>query len=135
MKFRNEYNYLSNMYSSPIKLNGLVFGSAEAAFQAYKCTNLKDVEHIATLSGVEAKRYGRKVELKPDWNTFRLTAMKHVVRQKFIQNPHLAAKLLATTEHIQEDNTWNDTFWGVCNGRGQNHLGKILMDVRDSLRK
>ena len=34
-----------------------------------------------------------------------------------------------------EGNTWNDTFWGVCNGQGQNWLGKILMLVRSELNK
>ena len=38
-------------------------------------------------------------------------------------------------EELIEGNTWNDTYWGVCNGRGQNHLGKILMKVRSLLKE
>ena len=34
---------------------------------------------------------------------------------------------------LVEDNWWGDKFWGVCNGEGENHLGKLLMKIRDEL--
>ena len=53
-----------------------------------------------------------------------------LVTEKFKQNPELKQKLLETgNQELIEGNTWNDTFWGVCNGQGQNWLGKILMLV------
>ena len=37
-------------------------------------------------------------------------------------------------EYLEEGNTWHDTYWGVCNGKGKNKLGKILMQVREELK-
>jgi len=34
-----------------------------------------------------------------------------------------------------ERNYWRDTFWGFCGCRGENHLGRILMDLRAELRR
>jgi ribA/ribD-fused uncharacterized protein len=75
------------------------------------------------------------VKLRSDWTEIRLEIMEKIVRAKFWQNPHLARKLVATGDQkLVEGNRWNDTFWGVCRGVGENHLGKILMRVREELR-
>lgn len=141
MFFRNEYAFLSNMYhlKNPIcvKKGGKVinFYSVENYFQALKCVNIEDVLKIASLSPVEAKRYGRRVTLRPDWLKIRVEVMYRGLKIKFAKNPELAEKLKALKDtHIQEDNTWNDYFWGVCQGRGSNTLGKLLMQVRDELK-
>ena len=60
--------------------------------------------------------------------------MKRVIKAKFQQHPYLKEKLLALNEYIVEDNTWNDKFWGRCNGKGENNLGKILIEVRQELK-
>ena len=57
--------------------------------------------------------------------------MERLVREKFRQHPDLLQRLKALNGLIQEDNTWGDRYWGVCNGTGQNKLGKILMKIRD----
>ena len=62
--------------------------------------------------------------------------MEEIVRAKFYQNPQLAEKLIATADRkIVEGNTWHDTFWGVdaATGKGENHLGVILMKIREEL--
>jgi predicted NAD-dependent protein-ADP-ribosyltransferase YbiA (DUF1768 family) len=59
-----------------------------------------------------------------------------LLRQKFT-DPGLRARLLATgTALLREGNWWRDTFWGVDQrtGAGQNHLGRLLMEIRDELR-
>ena len=61
--------------------------------------------------------------------------MQEIVQAKFEQNPVLAKWLLNTGDaKLIEGNTWNDRYWGVCAGIGQNKLGKILMKVRDNLK-
>jgi ribA/ribD-fused uncharacterized protein len=141
MLFRNEYAFLSNMYAlkNPIcaKKGGVLvkFYSVENYFQASKCINIQDVLKIASLSPVEAKRYGRHVALRKDWSEIRVKVMYNGLKVKFAKNPELAEKLKALKDtYIQEDNTWNDYFWGVCRGRGSNTLGKLLMQVRDELK-
>ena len=58
------------------------------------------------------------------------------IRATFSQNEDLKEKLLDTgNEHLEEGNTWGDKIWGTVNGKGQNNLGKILMMVREELRK
>ena len=61
--------------------------------------------------------------------------MYEIVLNKFSQNEELREKLIATgDEYLAEGNTWHDTYWGVCNGKGKNKLGKILMQVREELK-
>ena len=77
---------------------------------------------------------GKTLDMRPDWDDVRLNIMYDIVLAKFAQNPHLAEKLLATGDaELEEGNTWNDRFWGVCppgSGDGENHLGKTLMRIR-----
>ena len=59
--------------------------------------------------------------------------MADLIDQKF-DHPHLRDLLLATKQRVLiEGNTWGDTFWGVCNGVGQNHLGRTIMEKRRQL--
>jgi ribA/ribD-fused uncharacterized protein len=134
MLFRDKFYFLSNMYPCTIKLGKYTFKCAEAAFQAAKCP--QRINEFVNLNGFEAKKLGRTVQLRPDWNEKRLYFMEKIIRAKFNQNPDLAKRLCYISVHtpIVEDNTWNDTFWGVCNGKGENHLGKILMQVRLELK-
>ena len=85
-----------------------------------------------------SKKLGRRVKLRPDWEEVKVGLMEEIVRAKFTQNEELKALLLATGEaYLEEGNTWHDTCWGVDakTGEGQNHLGKILMKVRDELKE
>ena len=76
---------------------------------------------------VQAKRLGRKVKLRDDWEEVKLEIMTEIVSQKFLQHPHLIEMLLQTgDEELIEGNKWD-----VCKGKGENHLGKILMKIRD----
>lgn len=78
---------------------------------------------------------GRNVVLRDDWERVKLNVMKEILIIKFTTNQGLAEMLLATgEEQLVEGNTWNDHYWGVCNGVGQNHLGKLLEEVRAMLR-
>ena len=133
MVFRGEYYFLSNMYNCPITIYGVPYKCAEAAFQSFKVPLCKRSMFI-NKNGYEAKRLGRLVKLPSNWDAVRTEAMMTVIYEKFKQNADLRERLLATgNEHIQEDNDWNDKFWGVCNGEGCNMLGKILMNVRESM--
>ncbi|MBB6003828.1 NADAR family protein [Arcicella rosea] len=68
-----------------------------------------------------------------DWDSKRLYIMTELLILKF-SNPILLAKLLETKDkYLIEGNEWNDTFWGVCNNRGRNYLGRILMNIRERI--
>lgn len=133
--FEGEYAFLSNFYEHPISNGVITFPTNEHYFQAMK--TLEDDERLAIARAEtpgKAKRMGRSVKLRSDWESIKLDVMETAVRIKFT-DPELAAKLIATgNEELVEGNWWNDTFWGVCNGVGENHLGKILMKVRADIK-
>ncbi len=117
--------------------DGLCFGSGEAAFQAQKCIDRTDRLMFRDMRPSEAKRAGRRVLLRPDWEHIKVELMEEIVRAKFTQNADLAHMLLSTVDRLlREGNTWHDTCWGVdyVTGEGENHLGKILMKIREELR-
>lgn len=134
--FCGEYVFLSNFYPCKIKAWGLEFNSVEILFQASKCANeedrLKFVNFSAEESG-KAKRLGRKIKLRSNWEDVKLSYMRHLLELKF-KNEDLKSMLISTgDEELIEYNYWNDTFYGVCNGVGSNHLGKLLMELRTNL--
>lgn len=132
MYFKNNYYFLSNMHPCEIKIDidgtQYAFSCVESAYQAHKCPS-RSSEFIG-LNGYEAKRLGKKVELRNDWDDIKSALMKELVKQKF-SNLDLLGKLKEIEGEIVETNNWGDTFWGKCYGKGQNVLGKILMEIRD----
>ena len=136
-EFKGEYRFLSNFYThNLIKVGDITWISAEHAYQAAKSLNPNDWNWIiSTPSPSEAKRIGRLVKLRPDWEDIKLAVMKEIVTAKFSQNLNLRDMLLATgTQELVESNNWGDTFWGRCNRVGKNYLGLILMEVREELK-
>lgn len=135
-RFIGEYEFLSNFYPTPIYDNdGKEYPTVEHYFQAMKTFNLQKRELIRLAeSPGKAKRISRLVQLREDWEDRKLDIMEKALIQKF-QIPKLREKLLATgDEELVEGNFWNDTYWGVCKGEGENHLGKLLMNIREKIR-
>ena len=131
--FRGKHYFLSNFYEADVNYLGLSYQTVEAAFQAQK--DLSRSHEFQNISPAESKRLGRRVRLRSDWNDIRITIMRDLLWAKFSQNPDLAQKLIETGDaQLIEGNSWNDTFWGISNNRGQNHLGKLLMDTREKLK-
>lgn len=132
--FRDAYAFLSNFYDVPVEYNGLCFCNSEAAFQAQKTVDETERVQFTNLDASNAKRLGRIISLRDDWERVKIQVMYEVCYAKFTQNPRLAKWLIETGDEILvEGNTWNDKFWGVCNGEGANNLGKILMAIRTEL--
>ena len=136
--FRGENAFLSNFYECPVIYDGLEFGSAEAAFQAAKCECMGERMKFISLDPNQAKRLGRHVRLRSGWDEVKLMVMRDIMEAKF-RNPELKRKLLATGDAtLIEGNYWGDSYWGITKGgtgEGENHLGRILMPVRQQLRK
>lgn len=137
-RFREQYAFLSNFWEAPVTYQGLTYGSGEAAFQAQKCMTEEEKLPFTEMRPAKAKKAGRQVRLRPDWETVKVSIMEEIVRAKFTQNENLGQLLLGTGDAmIEEGNTWHDLCWGVDakTGKGQNHLGKILMKVREELKE
>lgn len=131
--FFGEYRWLSNFYPSLIWMDGLHYPFVENAYQAAKTNDYKLKKQFQMLSPKEAKKLGNYVELRSDWEDVKYSIMEYCCYQKF-QDPVLKSWLLSTGDaELIEGNYWNDTYWGICKGVGQNNLGKILMKVRGEL--
>lgn len=138
--FKGKYEVLSNFAPVRVPLLGVNYPTAEHAFQAMKFLERHHRESIRTASTpAEAKRRGRTLPLRADWERIKDDAMLEVLRAKFnyMYHPRVAAKLLSTgTQLLKEGNTWGDTYWGVDADtlKGQNKLGLLLMTVRVELK-
>ena len=135
--FTGPHQFLSNFYLAEIDFEDATYASVEHAYQAAKTRDRREREQVRRAkSPGAAKRAGRRVILRPDWDSIKIEVMRRLVRQKFYTDSVLAGRLRATgAQELIEGNSWNDTFWGQCPlGVGFNHLGKILMEVRGELR-
>ena len=135
-KFHKEYDFLSNFYEHPIVADHFKYQTLEHAFQAAKTEHVKEKIAIAAAKTPgKAKRLGKKVTLIPHWDDKKIGIMRELVRKKF-EHKKLRQLLLQTDDRpLIESNNWGDTFWGICKGRGQNNLGKILEEVRKEIQQ
>ncbi len=132
--FDSDYAFLSNFYYCILNYEGITFESAENAYQASKTLDIDIRKSFTFITPGKAKREGKKIKLRENWDVIKLKIMEDIVRDKFNQNPDLKQRLIKTNNAILiENNNWNDHFWGVCNGKGENNLGKILMKIRSEL--
>ena len=135
--FFDKYRFLSNFWPVPggIVLDGRSYTTVEHAYQAAKTEDYVERLKIhGAVSPGDAKRLGRKVKVRDNWEQIKLELMLNLVRDKFSPGTRLARRLVETGEdELVEENSWGDTFWGCRQGVGQNHLGKILMQVRTEL--
>lgn len=130
--FRGKNFFLSNFYPAAVEYNGLGFLNNEAAFQSQKCPGR--AREFCNLNPSDAKRLGRKVRLRIDWESVKDDVMYDVCHAKFSQNANIRRQLLNTGDaELVEGNTWGDRVWGVCGGVGENRLGRILMRIRDEM--
>lgn len=134
-EFRGPYYFLSNFYEAPVTWNSITYRNNEAAFQSAKANDIATRKTFATMDPSTAKREGRRVVLRSDWEEVKYQIMYKICLAKFTQNRELRERLLATgDEYLEEGNTWGDRIWGTVNGQGNNWLGKILMQVREEIK-
>lgn len=130
-----KYRFLSNFWSCYILYRGSWYPSVENAYQAAKMYRSEDREKFENIKASDAKKQGKVLPMRGDWNVVRTDVMYELVLQKFRRYKELANQLdLTGHQEIEEGNWWGDTFWGTCNGIGENQLGKILMRVREHIR-
>jgi len=133
--FNKENFFLSNFKLCEVTYEEEKYKSVEHAYVAAKTTDLKTRETIRNFeTPAEAKKFGRQIELRDDWDKIKLNVMENLLRQKFHRGSELAQKLMKTWGYdLIEGNNWGDIFWGICDGKGKNYLGKILMRIRGEL--
>jgi len=150
-KFEGRYRFLSNFYPVEIEHQGIKYPSVEHFYVAMKVNDQQLIngkyytpgdfrEMIASIPDPgKIKRIGRSAKLRSDWDQQKLKVMNWGVRQKFKQEPFKEMLLATGDQLLVEGNYWHDNVFGSCNcdkcgDKGENNLGKILMDVRNELR-
>ncbi|KAK3915763.1 Riboflavin biosynthesis protein VVA0006 [Frankliniella fusca] len=137
--FIGESAFLSNFHPSPITYQGTLYPTVEHAYQAAKTHNFHEKEEVRKAkTPSEAKRLGKSVEIRPDWEEVKLMVMLDLLLKKFTQGSRLEERLLQTGHReIIESNWWCDMYWGSCecpyhrHKTGRNMLGKLLTIIRD----
>lgn len=135
----DEFGCFSNFAPYPVRMDGKVWPTSEHYFQAQKFEDAEHREQIRkTKSPMIAARMGRdrKKPLRRDWESVKVGIMRDVVRGKFTQHDDIRQILLSTGDAKIVEHTENDSYWGDGgDGSGKNMLGRILMEVREELKK
>jgi len=144
---KDPYYEFTNFFPAPITLKGEnrpieTWPTSEHYFQAQKF-----IHHPRIQDEIKTKKSPReiftlaqqnKALVRPDWHKVGLDIMYRAVKTKFIQHPQLAKLLLSTDGKVLIENAGkNDNWYGAGAGpdfAGENHLGRVLMQVREELR-
>jgi len=131
--FSGSWAFLSNFYPSPLEWKNFLFPSVENAFQAAKSDDSQAWDRLTSLTPDDAAAFGRSLILRPDWESVKLSVMAELLELKF-EIPALRRRLIASRPlTLINDAWWGDRFWGVTKDTGENHLGRLLMELRDKL--
>jgi ribA/ribD-fused uncharacterized protein len=133
----NNYGEFSNFWRASFTLDGAVWATSEHYFMGQKTLDPEEREAIrlADKPG-DAKRMGRKVQLRPGWDEMKFDVMMRAVHAKFDQNPGIRDVLLSTGNRPLHENC-RDPWWGGGPNfpKGRDWLGKVLHEVRYQLRQ
>lgn len=147
--FKGQYFFLSNFSDSLLTFDGIDYPTVEHYYVAMKVGNsqlidgkqfdLMDVREMISKipTASKVKKFGRgEIQLRDDWDNIKYDVMYRAVGQKFRRHEKLKELLLGTGDvELVEGNWWGDIYWGICDGVGENNLGKILMTVRSEILK
>jgi len=136
-RFRDENKWLSNMTLVNITYEGIDYPSVEHAYVSAKSKDMVWKSKCANkhISSYKIKKEGQQIVIRDDWDEIKLKVMEECLILKFQQEPFKTLLKNTGNQIIQEGNDWGDIFWGVDlkTGKGENHLGKLIMKIRKKL--
>lgn len=131
--FDDNFDFLSNLFMTPVEYDGVIYPSAEHAFQASKVSSEDEREKIRNLSSsMKAKVIGKTLKPEKEWEDDKYNKMYCICLNKFKNNDELKNQLIST-KSLNLVNGGEDSYWGVNKDSGENNLGKILMQIRKEL--
>lgn len=139
-RFYETNGFLSNFYPSPIEIDGKVWPTVEHYFQAAKFPDCpahqEQIRMARTPENAKGLGGTRLIPISPGWDERRINVMRRALLAKFTRPQlfELRDALIATDDAVLIEANFHDPYWGSGrDGRGQNMLGKLLMEVRASL--
>lgn len=133
--FKGPHRYLSNFsQATVVGEDGLFYRTVEHAYQATKTVDVNYRREIGNkVWASQARMLGRMAPVRPGWEEMKVGVMRRLLLQKFDRKGFRWQLLKSTApRELIETNHWGDKFWGVYKGVGENHLGKLLMEIRDA---
>lgn len=148
----DKYGYLNNWYYSNFIIDGIKFNSVEQYMAYMKATVFGDTiiaeRVLQTIIFSDMRELSRMVKGYDEntWNNIKYNIAKKGIYAKFSQNPELRKRLIGTGESLLAACSIHDTTWGIGMSqlnknrynpsywKGENLLGKALMEVRTLLR-
>lgn len=134
------YGWMSNFHRAVIDIGGIIYQTSEHYYQSRKAIDGTYIDWIVKAPtphlAFKAARCLKPEDIRSDWDNIKVNVMEKALRAKFMQHPDLAKKLLRTGDAILIEDSPVDSFWGCGkDGKGQNMLGKLLMNIRETLRE
>lgn len=129
------YGWMSNFAQYGVTIDNIYYPTNEHFYQSQKSLDPKDQEFIRTApKAYQAKHRGSEIQIRPDWENVKIGIMRVGLLAKINQHLVLRTKLLATGEALLIEDSPSDYYWGIGNGSGQNMMGKLWMEIRESLK-
>lgn len=129
-RFTGDFAFLSNFAPCKVVYENDIYNSVEHAYQAAKTLNKDKRLLIRSGTAGQAKKIGKGVKLRDNWDLVKISIMRELLIQKFSQEPFKTLLENTKNQELIEGNYWGDTYWGVFNEKGENNLGKLLMEIR-----
>lgn len=137
--YEHDFYVFSNFSSFKLMWKGVDYMTSEHAYHAERFADEKMKEEIRNMrSAHEAYKYAQENKhlQVENWNEIKLSVMKDILREKVKQHAYVNKKLLDSGDRELVEDSWCDSFWGWGpNKDGENHLGKLWMEVRNEIRK
>ncbi len=139
-RFIGEWSALSNFEPVNVRYEDITYPSVEHAYVASKTLDISFRRNVAAMPANQAglvKKWGRTVDLRPNWKNLKVEIMHELLLDKFQQQPFKDLLMRTENQKLIEGNFWHDNFWGDCFCKkckdipGENMLGIDLMGIRE----
>ena len=136
--YEHEFYVFSNFSSFQLEWKGEVWMTSEHAYHSEKFEDPEILNQLRrTRSAHDAMKlaYANRDKYRSNWDEIKLNVMKDILRAKVAQHPYVKKKLLETGDKELIEDSWRDSYWGWGpNKDGENHMGKLWMEIRDEVR-
>mgnify|MGYP001560166545 CR=1 FL=1 len=136
--YEHEFYVFSNFSSFMLEWKGKLYPTSEHAYHSEKFDDAETKEQIRNIrSAHDSEKFANanKDKQRKDWSEIKLDVMKNVLRAKVEQHPYVKKKLLESGDKELIEDSWRDSYWGWGpNKDGENHLGKLWMEVREEFK-